>query len=391
MGIQQAFLLALKSLMSSKMRSFLTMLGIIIGIAAVIALVSMMSGVSNQMMSSFESMGTNNISVVVTGRGSNRTITPDQLQEFAEENSDVIAGMSPSVSIGNATIKHGNKNITTTVSGVSEYYDKIRNLEVASGRYITYLDVKDRLRNCVIGTYVVNELFEGQNPLGQTIKINGTTFTVAGILKETAESERGSADDTVMIPYTVAQKISFARVSSYTFAAVSKDTVTAAKSKIEEFLYKAFSSDTAYTVVAMAEALEMVNDVMGTLSTVLVGIAGISLLVGGIGIMNIMLVSVTERTREIGIRKALGATPWDILSQFVVEAITTSAVGGVAGIMVGVGSAYGLSKAFGLPFAISVKAVVVAFSVSAAIGIAFGYFPAKKAAAMNPIDALRYE
>lgn len=384
-------MLALKSLSSSKMRSFLTMLGIIIGIAAVIALVSMMSGVSNQMMSSFESMGTNNISVIISGRGSNRTVTPDQMQELADENTDVIAGMSPSVSIPNATIKHGNKNITTTVSGVSEYYDRIRDLEVTSGSYITYLDVKDRLKNCVIGTYVASELFYGENPLGRTIKINGTAFTVAGILKETAGSERGSSDDTVMIPYTVAQKISFTRVNSYTFAAVSKDTVADAKSKIEQYLYKTFSSDTAYTLVSMAEALDMVNDVMGTLSAVLVGIAGISLLVGGIGIMNIMLVSVTERTREIGIRKALGATPWDILSQFVVEAITTSAVGGVVGIIVGVGGSYGLSRAFGLPFAISVNAIVVAFTVSAAIGIAFGYFPAKKAAAMIPIDALRYE
>lgn len=391
MGIQQAFLLALKSLSSSKMRSFLTMLGIIIGIAAVISLVSMMSGVSNQMMSSFESMGTNNIAVMIAGRGSNRTVTPDQMQELADENTDVIAGMSPSANISNATIKHGNQNVTTTVSGVSEYYDRIRDLEVTGGRYITYLDVKDRLKNCVIGTYIARELFEGENPLGQTIKINGTAFTVAGILEETAGSERGSSDDTVMIPYTVAQKISFTRVSSYTFAAASKDTVAAAKSKIEQYLHKIFASDTAYTVISMAEALEMANDVMGTLSAVLVGIAGISLLVGGIGIMNIMLVSVTERTREIGIRKALGATPWDILSQFVVEAITTSAVGGVVGIIVGIASAYGLSRAFGIPFAVSVNSVVVAFTVSAAIGIAFGYFPAQKAASMNPIDALRYE
>ncbi len=392
MNITQSFMLAAKSLASSKMRSFLTMLGIIIGIAAVIALVSLMNGMSNEIVSSFEDMGMNNMTVTITPRGGNRTITSDDMQNFCDENSDVIAGMTPTVSVMSATVKKGSENITaTSVTGVSEMYDDINGKKLEEGNFLTYLDVENDVRNCVIGTYVRNELFGSQSPIGQTLKINGNTFTVIGVLEESADSEESSSDDAILIPYTVASKIAFTRVTSYTISAVDNDHVESAKAALNRYLYGELGDTDLYNIITLQEAADTVNKLLGKMSAILVGIAGISLLVGGIGIMNIMLVSVTERTREIGIRKALGATPWDILSQFVVEAITTSAIGGVLGIIVGIGAAYGLAKAVGMKAAISVSAIIISVSVSAGIGVAFGYFPAKKAAALNPIEALRYD
>lgn len=392
MSLKQAFILALKSLSSSKMRSFLTMLGIIIGVAAVITLVSIVSGFSEEMLSSFESMGTNKISVNIIGRGSSRNVEPDEMHTLAKENPELIEYVTPTVSIQNATIKSGSTNITSSITGVNEYYDEIDSKNIETGRFLTYLDVEHRLKRCVIGTYISQELFGTKNGVGQTLKINGTQFTVAGVFEETAGSEDGSTDDIIVIPYTVAQKLSYnGKISSYTFTGADKDKIDITKKTIENFLYSKFEDTNAYLVISMAEAVDIINELMGMISSILIGIAAISLLVGGIGIMNIMLVSVTERTREIGIRKALGATGWDILSQFVVEAITTSAVGGIIGIILGIFCAKVLANSLGLPSAVSAASVLVAFSVSAGIGVAFGYLPAKKAAKMNPIDALRHD
>ncbi|MBE7040030.1 MAG: FtsX-like permease family protein [Ruminococcaceae bacterium] len=374
------------------MRSFLTMLGIIIGVAAVITLVSIVSGFSEEMLSSFESMGTNKISVNIIGRGSSRNVEPDEMHTLAKENPELIEYVTPTVSIQNATIKSGSTNITSSITGVNEYYDEIDSKNIETGRFLTYLDVEHRLKRCVIGTYISQELFGTKNGVGQTLKINGTQFTVAGVFEETAGSEDGSTDDIIVIPYTVAQKLSYnGKISSYTFTGADKDKIDITKKTIENFLYSKFEDTNAYLVISMAEAVDIINELMGMVSSILIGIAAISLLVGGIGIMNIMLVSVTERTREIGIRKALGATGWDILSQFVVEAITTSAVGGIIGIILGIFCAKVLANSLGLPSAISATSVLVAFSVSAGIGVAFGYLPAKKAAKMNPIDALRHD
>lgn len=392
MNFKQSFHMAIKSLLSSKMRSFLTMLGIIIGVASVILLVSLISGMAADMSSSFESMGTNLISVSIRGRGGNITIDPDDMQDLADENSDVIAAVTPAVKIMNITAKYETNNITTSATGCNEYYTDIKNAEVDSGRFITYLDCQNRQKTCVLGSYIVNELFDGASPIGEQIKINGTAFTVVGVLKEKADSEEGSDDDIILIPYTSASRLSQMRsISSYSFSAISTDTVEGAMAKINNKMTEYFSSTDYYSVFSASQALDQVNEIMGTVTLVLVGVAAISLLVGGIGIMNIMLVSVTERTREIGIRKSLGAKRRDIMSQFVVEAATTSSVGGIIGIVIGMVSAYGVGSLLDMTVKPSWYAVLIAFSVSVIIGITFGYFPANKAAKMHPIDALRQD
>lgn len=391
MGISQSFMLAFKSLMNSKMRSFLTMLGIIIGVAAVITLVSLVNGVTNLIVSSFESLGTNNISVSITGRGSNRTVTNDDVQKFTDEHDDIFLGMSPTVNVMGAVVKKDSENISTTsITGISEIFDDINKIEITTGHFITYLDVEDKINNCVIGTYVAKALFQG-DPVGQSLKINGNIFNVIGVLKETADGEEATADDKIYIPYTVAEKISFTRTSNYTFSVKDSNRLDEGKNIINDYLYSVFQNEDLYNITTLKEAADQINDMMSKMSGVLAGIAAISLLVGGIGIMNIMLVSVTERTREIGIRKAIGATPFDILSQFVVEAIATSAMGGIIGVAIGIASAYGLASLIDMKPGISISSIVVAVSVSAAIGVAFGYFPAKKAAKLSPIEALRYE
>ena len=391
MDIKQSFTLAIKSLLGSKMRSFLTMLGIIIGVASVIVLVALVDGMKADMVERFESMGTNLLTVSIRGRGGNRMVDIDDLQTLVEENSEVLSAMSPAISVSGQTIKYENNNITSSCIGVNEYYGEIKKTEVEFGRGITYMDTYTRSKNCVIGTYIQKELFGGEDPIGKTIKINAYQFTIVGVLKETGDSEENSSDHTIIIPYTVAQTLArMFSISSYNFSATSKDTVEQAKKVIEDYLLSIFSSSNFYSVFSQSEQLETVNEMTGMMTMVLVGVAGISLLVGGIGIMNIMLVSVTERTREIGIRKSLGATPWDIMSQFVVESITTSVVGGVIGILFGIAAAYAITI-FDYKIVISFTAILISFSVSAIIGITFGYFPAKKAAKLNPIDALRYD
>lgn len=392
MNFKQSFNMAIKSLMSSKMRSFLTMLGIIIGVSSVIILVSLISGMAADMSASFESMGTNLISVNIRGRGGNITIDPDDMQEMAEENSDSIAAVTPSVSVRDVTAKYETNNLTTTCTGVNEFYDEIKNYEVSSGRFLTYLDVEKRQKTCVLGTYIVQELYDGASPIGEQIKINGTAFTVVGVLEEKADSEEDSDDDIILIPYTTASTLSRMRsISSYSLSAVSTDTVEQAMAAVNKKMSEYFTSTDYYSVFSASQALDQVNQIMGTVTLVLVGVAAISLLVGGIGIMNIMLVSVTERTREIGIRKSLGAKRKDIMSQFVVEAATTSSVGGIIGIIIGLAAAYGAGSLFDMTVKPSWYAVIIAFSVSLIIGVTFGYFPANKAAKMHPIDALRQD
>ena len=391
MSIKQSFILAVKSLLSSKMRSLLTMLGIIIGVASVIVLVSLVNGLKSEMVDMFQSMGTNLISVNITGRGGNRAVSVSDIMELAEENADLISLISPSVTTS-VTLKNDTESLTTTCTGTNEMYPDIKKITVDQGRYIEYVEVEKRQKVCVIGTYTASELFGTKAAVGKTLKINGETYSVIGVLEETADGEEGSSDDAIYIPYTLATSISWMRgVNSYVLSARSEDTVDGAMNKLESYFLSIFGSADYFNIMSQQEMMDQMDEMTGMMTSVLVGIAGISLLVGGIGIMNIMLVSVTERTREIGIRKSLGAAPWDIMSQFVVEAATTSACGGVIGIVFGIAAAYAAGKIMDMSVKPSFGAVAVAFGVSVGIGIIFGYFPAKKASRLSPIEALRYD
>lgn len=385
--------LAFSSIISNKMRSFLTMLGIIIGVAAVIILVSIMDGVTGQVSDVFESIGVNNISVSITSRGSTRYVEPDDLYKMAEENSDLFACVSPTVTT-NAVIKSANVSDSSSgqITGVNESYDEIKELVVEQGRFIQYVDAEKMLKTCVIGTYYEQEYFGRGKALGEKIKINGTPYTIVGVLEETAESEENSADQCIYIPYTLASKMSWnSSIGSYTIMVHNTDLIDKAEAVIEETLTNILGSSDYYNIIATQEILDQMSSIMDTLKMSLVIIAGISLLVGGIGIMNIMLVSVTERTREIGIRKSLGAKKKHIMQQFVIEAGTVSGLGGILGIILGIAISMLAGKLLGISVVASIGAIITAFSVSVAIGIMFGFLPARNAANLNPIDALRFE
>lgn len=397
MNIFMSFKMAMSSILSSKVRSFLTMLGIIIGVAAVILLVNMVTAATLDMRSQLESMGTNliNVSISRGGWGMTRSVSVEEIEEIAEENKESIEYITPIVS-SRGTVKYGNSNVSTTLYGVNENYGKIRNREVSSGRFIAETDVADRKSVVLIGEYVRSQLFGTQNPIGQEIKINNEVFTVVGLLEaKSSNVSQGGEDDVILIPYSRATRlIRNANINSFAVSAKSSDTMTAATTAIENFLYRKFKSDDYYTVTNLAATIDVIDEALSVMTLLMAGIAGISLIVGGIGIMNIMLVTVTERTREIGIRKAIGAKTGTILVQFLIESAVVSCLGGIVGIVLGVVGSHFLCIGMGMsavPLAKQSTVIIGSFLFSAAIGIFFGLYPARKAARLNPIEALRFE
>lgn len=394
MGIAQSFVLALKSLLNNKMRAFLTMLGIIIGVGSVILIMSLGNGMTTQVSDAFESAGTMSISVMLQGRGSTRNVSVDDMYEFYADHTDTVKAMTPTVSLSTSVRPTGwNESLSTSVTGVGEDYLTVKSYELGQGRFISYADIAARKKVCFVGAYLDSSAVYNGAALGSDIKINGDIYTIIGVCEEiTDKDDEDGSDNFIVIPYSVAARLSRnATISSYTLLATGEDTVQTVKQDITNFLYAEYEDEDAYTVIALADMLDMVNEVMGTMVIVIACIAGISLLVGGIGIMNIMLVSVTERTREIGIRKALGAKRRDIRLQFVIEAMTTSLLGGILGIVFGVVGAQVAGNILDMQAVPSVGSIVFAVGISVGIGVMFGYLPANKAAKLNPIDALRYE
>ena len=397
MKITQAIKMAITSLLSNKMRTFLTMLGIIIGIASVIDLIALGNGSKESVTKSIEGMGTNLLTVSLTG-SQNVTITDDEITTLKKESDSTIKEVAPELG-GTATVKAGTENSTTSIEASLPNYSSVRDVDTAYGRFITQDDVDNRYNVCDIGPEVIQNLYpdldtkEYDTLIGQNILVNGTQFQIVGILESKGTSTSGSNDNRLIVPLTTGEKLlSSKHVRTYYIECSSPDKIDLATNYLDFFLHNKFSSDTSqYRVLSQSDMLETRSATLNTMTTDLAGIAAISLLVGGIGIMNIMLVSVVERTREIGIRKAIGAKRRDIMLQFLIEALFISCLGGLLGVGIGALVSLILPKFIGNPMVMSVSVMLMAFGFSAGVGIIFGIYPAAKASKLRPIDALQYE
>lgn len=388
----QSFKMSISSILSNKGRSALTMLGIIIGCASVIVLTGVGGGATQSITDSISEMGVNKVTVSMTrGRDSSRSISIEDMEEYAEDNADVIEYMSPYIS-QTAMVKNGTTNGMTSVEGCGIDYEKINNLELASGRFLSDFDIESRRKVCIIGSYQVVEYFDGMDPVGQEIKINGDNFEIIGVYDETEDSSETSGDNKITIPYTTAMRFFKTKnIQTFYFWTVSEDSVEQVTDDLEAYITKKLGTDEGFSVSNLTSLLDTMDEMTGIMTTMLAGIAAISLVVGGIGIMNIMTVSVSERTREIGIRKAIGARTTDIMLQFLIEAVVLSGVGGVVGIIFGIGIGEIINKFTTMKYVTQNNMVLMSFIFSLAVGIIFGITPARKAAKLNPIEALRSE
>lgn len=391
--------------MKNRMRSLLTVLGIIIGVAAVIALVSLGQGASASIQKQIAGLGSNLLMVfpghsrvggVSYGAESHVSITLDDFKRV-QQDSTLFKAVSAMVRAGGQVIA-GDKNWATSVNGVSPNYLEIREWELDRGEFFTDRDVAGKRKVAVLGKTVVTNLFGDQDPVGQRIRIRNIPFLVIGTLKERGQSMGGQdQDDVILAPYsTVLYRMSDGKnINAIMVSAVSTEKMDAASEELTKIMRASHrlkpGDDDDFNVRSQTDIVETATTVMGTMTMVLGAIAGVSLLVGGIGIMNIMLVSVTERTREIGIRLAIGARSSDILTQFLIEAVTLSMIGGLIGILSGIGLGRMVAKLIDLSIIVDPLIVVTAVGFSGAVGIFFGFYPAMKAAKLNPIDALRYE
>lgn len=387
--ILQSFRMAFSSIWGNKMRSFLTMLGIIIGIMAVVVLVSIVSSATTSVSSALENLGASTISVSVTS-SRYQPLTLSEVSAFADEYDSISSSAASTTQ--SATLKAGDTSATASVVGTVPAYAEINDLSLQSGRFIKSPDVDNNSAVAVIGTDLADDLFGRTDIVGETISVDGRSFLVVGVLADAGESLMGSENSNIIIPYSTAQRIFYiSGVTSFTVAASDSTVVGQAEDDITAALMAKFKDEDAFTIMNQSTILESMDDITNTMALMFGGIAGISLLVGGIGIMNIMLVSVAERTREIGIRKAIGAGRKRILLQFLIEALAVSTIGGLIGLAASWGLLAVLSLALGQAYAMSGGVALLAVLFSMAIGVIFGINPANKAAKMAPIDALRTE
>lgn len=390
MKLSQGFKMAFKSVWSNKLRTALSMLGILIGVATVIALVGMGQGSQKEVEDQVASLGTNSLSVTISGRGTATSLSLEDALALADINN--IEAVSPTVS-GSATVKYEKTSTTVTVEGITAHYETVNDFSVQSGRYIAPIDIRNTQKVALIGVDTATELFGSDDPVGEVVIVNGSRFTIVGLLEAKGSTLTGSNDEKILIPITTAQKMfDSVGVRSISIKVANLDRMDATVAALEASLLETFrGDDSSYRVFNQEDAVETLNAVNQTMNTMLLYVAAITLLVGGIGVMNIMLVSVTERTREIGIRKSLGAKRRDILFQFLVEAVVISGIGGAFGIGAGYLGSYLIGVANGTDTSVPFDTVMIAFAFSAFVGVVFGLFPANKASRLKPVDALRHD
>lgn len=407
-NVPSTFRISLRALRVNKMRSALTMLGIIIGVGAVIAMLAVGTGASKKISEQIASMGSNLLIIlpgsttsggVRMGAGTQSTLTLGDADAILKESS-AVAEVAP-VHNGVAQVVFGNQNWSTGVVGTTPSMLEVRDWPLSSGRSFTQQDVKSATKVCLLGQTVVDNLFGSIDPIGQVVRIKKIPFTVVGVLETKGQSAQGQdQDDTIYVPVTTAQKKLFGTsfpgmVRTMMVKAKSAEDLGPAEKQINELLRQRHhlgpKQDNDFTVRNLTQIMQAAEQSTRVMTLLLGAIASVSLLVGGIGIMNIMLVSVTERTREIGIRMAVGAKTWDIRLQFIIEALTLSLIGGIIGIILGVSGSKILSSLAGWTTIVSPLSIVLAFGFSGLVGIFFGFYPAYKASNLNPIDALRFE
>ncbi|ODU55425.1 MAG: hypothetical protein ABT01_06190 [Clostridium sp. SCN 57-10] len=390
MRVLQTFSMAMKSIAHNKMRSFLTMLGIIIGVCSVITLVSTIQGFQRQTMEQFNKMGTNRINIYTWDWNSAgpKNIAND-LYTYCLTLGEEVAGMTPQ-SQTYTKLRYKTKNLDSRVYFGNDQFDACFNYELVRGRSICYADIRNRTKVCVLGSRIQQEFFSLIDPIGKKIKIKGVEYTVIGVFESKFDNMQGSNDDMILVPVSLQGSITGSKqITEFVVKAADSKATEKAISKLRTFL-TAKLGENQFSVWSDNSWMESQNDMLKIATLVVAGVAGISLLVGGIGIMNIMLVSVAERTREIGIRMAIGARRRDIVTQFLIEAATISACGGVLGILFGtLGSAILSAAIFKKVFYPSIAITIGAFAFSVMLGIFFGIYPALKASKMQPVEALR--
>ncbi|MGI6162082.1 MAG: ABC transporter permease [Christensenellales bacterium] len=388
MRLSQSLKMAVSAISANKMRSFLTTLGIIIGVFAVTVLVSVVQGTTNQVTGQMEGLGSNLLMVSID---SPRRIDITIEDVGALESEAGIEIVAPVIS-ARITVKSDSAVMQTTVEGSNQNYGQITNLNVRNGRYISELDVEWRSATAVIGVEVADELFGNRDIVGNYMNIGGRSFKVVGLLEEKGTTMIGSQDNKIVIPITTAQRMFKQKEIGTIYASAQSNEMTQqAEAALNAWAMRKAGDEDYYSVFNQSELISIVNDVMGTLTLMMGSIAGISLLVGGIGIMNIMLVSVSERTREIGIRKAIGAKRSDIMTQFLIESVIISLLGGMIGLVAGALGISVIASVMGIEMGLTIEVALLAAGFSIFVGVVFGSYPASKASKLNPIEALRYE